>query len=409
MDDKSGMDQGGSDFGATTPNLQIPASRAGTGRAVRQTSPVQTPPPKTAPSRSKSPLVWIAIAAGVVLLLIMLVVLILYLTRKPPGFTMIVRGAPPGSNVLVDGASHGVTSADGTIRVTGLKSGRRVVVVSHQGYTDFNRSVVAQDGEEKPIDVQLTPLKKSDPTEIDYHGQMVLIPAGDFMMGDDGHNPNEKPAHKVTLPDYYIDKFEVTNEQYRKFCEETKRKFPTNPWWDNKYFDQPKMPVVGVDFDDASAYATWARKRLPTEEEWEKAASWGPGSATKRMWPWGGSVEAGRATLSSDHTTEVGSNPAGASAYGVQDMAGNVVEWVNAYYQPYPENKVADPNFGTTLRVVRGGHFHADAEEARTTRRIYQAPKFTATEQREHTWLIGFRCAVSANDPKLQEHLRSLK
>src|ERR1041384_1965844 len=356
MDDKSGMDHGGGDFGATTPNLRMPASRAGTGRTVGQTSPVQTPPPKTGPSRSKSPLVWIAIAAGVVLFLILLVLLILYLTSKPPGFTLIVRGAPPGSDVLVDGVSgHGVTSADGSIRVTGLKSGRRVVRVSLEGYTDFNTSVVGKDGEEKPIVAQITRVKKSDPTEIDYHGAMVLIPAGEITMGDDGHNPNEKPAHKVTLPDYYIDKFEVTNEQYRKFCEETKRKFPTNPWWDNKYFDQPKMPVVGVDFDDASAYAAWAGKRLPKEDEWEKAASWGPGSATKRMWPWGGSPEAGRATLGSEHTTEVGSNATGASAYGVQDMAGNVLEWVNAFYQAYPESTATDPNFGTTLRVVRGG------------------------------------------------------
>lgn len=409
MDDRSGIDPGGGDFGATTPNLKLPPSHAGTRRTAGQTGPGQTPAPKAGPPRLKSPLLWIAVAAGLFLFLIVSVVLILYLTRSEPGFTMIVRGAPPGSTVFVDTKNRGVTSADGSIRVTGLKSGRRIVRVSHEGYTDFNTSVVGKDGEEKSIDAQITRVKKSDPTEIDYQGPMVLIPAGEFIMGDDGHNPNEKPAHKVTLPDYYIDKFEVTNEQYKRFCEDTKRKFPTNPWWDHKYFDQPKMPVVGVDFDDASAYATWAGKRLPTEEEWEKAASWGPGSATKRMWPWGSSPEPGRATLGSNHTTAVGSNASGASAYGVQDMTGNVLEWVNAFYQPYPGNTAADPNFGTANRVVRGGHFHSEAEDARTTRRIYQAPQFTAAEKQQHTWLIGFRCAVSANDPKLQEHLRSLK
>jgi len=403
------MDHGGGDFGATTPNLKIPPARAGTGRTAGQTSPGQTPAPKAGPPRSKSPLIWIAVAGGLFLFLCLLAVLIIYLTRSEPGFTMIVRGAPPGSDVLVDNVSHGVTSADGSIRVTGLKSGRRGVRVLHEGYIDFNTSVVGKDGEEKSITAQITQVKKSDPTEIDYHGPMVLIPAGEFIIGDDGHNLNEKPAHKVTLPDYYIDKFEVTNEQYKKFCEETKRKCPTNPWWNDKYFAQARMPVVGIDFDDASAYAAWADKRLPTEEEWEKAASWGPGTATKRMWTWGSSPEAGRATLGSNQPTEVGSNANGASAYGVQDMAGNVLEWVNAYYQPYPGNTATDPNFGTTNRVVRGGHFHSEAEDARTTRRIYQAPKFTAAEQKDRAWLIGFRCAVSANDPKLQEHLRSQK
>jgi formylglycine-generating enzyme required for sulfatase activity len=400
------MDHGGGDFGATTPNLKLPPSRTGTGRAAGQTSPGPTPAPKAGPPRSKSPLLWIALAAGLLLLVIALVVLVFYLTREP-GFAIVVRGAPPGSTVFVDSKNYGVTSADGSIRVTGLKSGRRIVRVSHEGYTDFNTSPVGKDGEEKSIDVKLVPTRKSDPAEIDYHGPMVLIPAGEFTMGDDAHNPNEKPAHKVNLPDFYIDKFEVTNEQYKKFCEETGRKCPSSPWWDDKYFDQPKMPVVGVDFDDASAYAAWAGKRLPTEEEWEKAASWGPGAATKRMWPWGGSAEAGRATLGSNHTTEVGSNANGASAYGVQDMGGNVLEWVNAFYQPYQGNTATDPNFGTANRVVRGGNFRAGSDDARTTRRIYAPPKFTAAEQQERAWLIGFRCAVSANDPKLQELLRS--
>jgi formylglycine-generating enzyme required for sulfatase activity len=211
------------------------------------------------------------------------------------------------------------------------------------------------------------------------------------------------------LPDYYIDKFEVTNEQDYRFATETKRKLPELPWWDKDYFNKASMPVVGVNFGDASAYAAWAGKRLPSEEEWEKAASWGPTGNQKRMWPWGNTAEPGRATLHAEHTTNVGSNPTGASAYGVQDMGGNVLEWVNAFYQPYPGNTTADPNFGTRNRVVRGGSFHSDDEDARTTRRIYAPPVFTAAEKREASWLIGFRCVVSANDPKLQELLRSQK
>ena len=90
-------------------------------------------------------------------------------------------------------------------------------------------------------------------------------------------------------------------------------------------------------------------------------------------------------------------------------MAGNVLEWVDAFYQPYPNNTAADPHFGTTKRVVRGGSFHSEVEAARTSRRIYAPAEFTAEEKKERSWLIGFRCAVSANEPKLQERLRSQK
>lgn len=408
MDERNGSDQGGGDFGATTPNLRIPSSHGSAGRTTRQTTPAQPSPPQPGPPRSKFPLVWILAGGGLFLVVIVLVVLAIYLLRPEPGFTVIVRAAPSGSAVYVDSQRKGVTSADGSIRMT-LPSGRHSVRVSQEGYTDFNTQVVGKDGEEKSVTAQMTQVKKADPREIDYKGPMVLIPAGEFVMGDDNHNPNEKPAHKVTLPDYYIDKFEVTNEQYKKFCTDMKRKCPTNPWWDEKYFDQANMPVVGVDFEDASAYAAWANKRLPTEEEWEKAASWGPAETTKRTWPWGNSSEGGRATLGAEHTTAVGANPNGVSAYGVHDMAGNVLEWVNAHYQPYAGNTATDPNFGAANRVVRGGHFRSQAEDARTARRIYVPPKFTAAEEKQRTWLIGFRCVVSANDPKLQEHLRSQK
>jgi len=350
---------------------------------------------------------WIVGAGGLLLVAVVVIVLI-YFFMGQPGFTAVVRGAPPGSDVYIDNISRGVTSADGSIKVIGLKAGKRVVRVSHDSYTDFNTTVSGKDGDVKTIVAQLvssTPAPPSIPTEIDYNGPMLLVAAGEFPMGDDNHKPEEKPSHKVTLPDFYIDKFEVTNEQYNKFCDATKRKPPTNPWWDEHYFTQPKMPVVGVSFADASAYAAWAGKRLPTEEEWEKAASWGPNAGKKRMWPWGDSPDAGRATLGTNHTTAVGSNANGASLYGVQDMAGNVLEWVNAFYQPYPNNTQTDPNFGSTNRVARGGSFHSEAEDARTTRRIYAPAEFTAAEKKERSWLIGFRCAVSGNDPKLQDHL----
>ncbi len=211
--------------------------------------------------------------------------LLFFLVSKDPGFTLIVRGQPSGSDVFVDNKSLGNMRADGTIRVSFLEAGKRVVRVSRQGFEDFNTSVIGKDGETKSIIYSGQAVDgPGELTEIDYTGPMLLVKAGEFIMGDDNHEQNEKPAHKVTLPDYYIDKFEVTNAQYKRFCDETKRPYPTNPHWDPQYFNNnPDAPVVGVNWNDAAAYARWAGKRLPTEEEWEKAASWGPDAQQKRL------------------------------------------------------------------------------------------------------------------------------
>ena len=399
-------DNPGSDFGATVPLIR---QQGGTA-PLKSPQPPSKVPPAGPPRRGIPIWAWLLGAGGLILVVIVALLLVWYLFRQP-GFTMIVRGAPPGSDVFVDNISRGVTSADGSIRVPGLKAGKRVVRVSHDAYVDFNTTVTGQDGETKVVVAQLvaSSTQPSLPNEVDYNGPMVLVGAGEFVMGDDSHNADEKPAHKISLPDFYIDKFEVTNEQYKKFCDATRRRYPTNPWWDNVYFTKGNMPVVGVNFADASAYAAWAGKRLPNEQEWEKAASWGPNVTKKQMWPWGDSGDTGRATLSADHPTSVGAKPDGASAYGVQDLAGNVLEWVDAFYQPYAGNTATDPSFGSTNRVVRGGSFRSAVEDARTSRRFYAPAEFTAEEKQERSWLIGFRCAVSANDPKLQERVRAPK
>lgn len=413
MDDRNEKDQMGDDFGATTPNIRAHAPPRPSGQVARQAPRSDSPPPASNPPPKRRIPLWIWLTGIGVLLVLGIVTLglVYFVWQRQSGFTIVVRGAPAGSTVYVDNISHGVTSASGDITVRDLKAGPRLIRVSHEGFRNFDTSVTGKNGDMLPVLAGLVPLKP-DPivsNEIDYVGPMILISAGEFIMGDDNHKPDEKPAHKVTLPDYYIDKFEVTNEKYKKFCDETQRKLPTVPWWDKDYFNQPNMPVVGVNFGDASAYAAWAGKRLPTEEEWEKAASWGPTGAKKRMWPWGDSPETGRATLGAEHTTAVGSNPNGMSAYGVQDMGGNVLEWVNAFYQRYQGSTSTDPNFGSINRIVRGGSFRSDVEDARTARRIYSQPVFTAEQEKGSSSLIGFRCVVSADDPKLQERLRSQK
>ena len=165
--------------------------------------------------------------------------------------------------------------------------------------------------------------------------------------------------------------------------------------------------MVGVNWNDAAAYAKWAGKRLPTEQEWEKAASWDPAANQKRQWPWGNTPDAARINLGADRPSAVGRQPAASSAYGVQDMSGSVAEWVDATYSPYPGNQTPDPNFGANNRVVRGGHFRLDINDVRTTARYYHGPEFESAEKKLRSWLTGFRCAVSADDARLREFLRA--
>ncbi|HEX5733764.1 MAG TPA: SUMF1/EgtB/PvdO family nonheme iron enzyme [Blastocatellia bacterium] len=350
---------------------------------------------------------WVWWAVGAILMLA-LSWLLFFLLSKDPGFILIVRGAPAESYVYVDNKSLGTTRADGTIRVSFLEPGKRVVRVSKEGFEDFNTSLIGKDGETKSVIYSAQPATETALSEIDYAGPMMLVKAGEFIMGADDREQNEKPAHKVTLDDYYIDKFEVTNAQYKRFCDETRRPYPTNPHWDEGYFNNnPDSPVVGVNWNDAAAYAKWAGKRLPTEQEWEKAASWDPAANQKRQWPWGNTPDAARINLGADRPGAVGRQTAGASAYGVQDLSGSVAEWVDASYSPYPGNQSPDPNFGANNRVVRGGHFRLDINDVRTTARYYHGPEFESAEKKLRSWLTGFRCAVSADDARLREFLRA--
>jgi len=248
------------------------------------------------------------------------------------------------------------------------------------------------------------------PLTVNYKGDMVLVAAGEFTMGSDTGGDESKPAHKVTVPAFYIDKTEVTNAQYKAFCEATATKPPTDPFWEKGYFEnRPNAPVLGVSFTDAKAFAAWAGKRLPTEAEWEKAASWDAAAQSKLEFPWGASFEAGKAAFGLETPKDVGSFTAGASPSGALDMAGNVAEWVDAFFEPYPGNTAQNDNFGETNRIVRGGFFKAKSDELlKTTKRIYVPPTIASGEDEEKLFAaaIGFRCAVSADDARLQEFLK---
>jgi formylglycine-generating enzyme len=261
----------------------------------------------------------------------------------------------------------------------------------------------------QPSSSQTTAQQPALPGEINHKGAMLFVAAGEFTMGSDAAGDDEasRPAHKVMLSAFYIDKYEVTNSEYKEFCDATGKPYPPDPDFEKDYFlKRPNSPVMGISYDDARGYAEWAGKRLPTEAEWEKAASWDEKTQTKRDFPWSNQFENGKATFNTSAPSDVGSFKGGASPYGVMDMAGNVIEWVDAFYEPYPNSTVNSPEFGGKNRVVRGGFFKAPTNEwLKTTKRSYVPPD--TVSNKDKTSPIGFRCAVSADDPRLKDLLQS--
>ena len=157
---------------------------------------------------------------------------------------------------------------------------------------------------------------------------MVLIPKGEFTMGSKDHS-DELP-HQVVLDGYYIDIYEVSNAKYRDFMQATDH--PAPAYWDDPRLNKPAQPVVGVNWYDANAYCEWTGKRLPTEAEWEHAATGPDGS----HFPWGHGVDPTKANYGQHvgKTMPVNSYPEGVSHFGVYNMAGNVFEWVGDWYDP---------------------------------------------------------------------------
>lgn len=280
--------------------------------------------------------------------------------------------------------------------------------------TEMPKEIPKEDQKETAISsapVTTSETKTDLPKEINYKGAMVLVSAGEFTMGSDTDTDESKPAHKVTLPAYYIDKTEVTNSEYKAFCDATGKSYPPNPHLEADYFTKrPNAPVVGVSFADAKAYADWAGKRLPTEEEWEKAASWDEATQSKRAFPWGNDFQKNNVAFGIAKISDVGKFSGGASPFGAMDMAGNVLEWVDAFFQPYPNSPSTNAEFGEKNRVVRGGHFGSKTNDSlKTTKRIYVSPDIASGEDDEKliAAIIGFRCAVSADATAVKDVLQT--
>jgi len=213
----------------------------------------------------------------------------------------------------------------------------------------------------------------------------VIIPAGEFTMGSDNGYGDEQPEHTVYLDAYAIDKYEVTNAQYKNCVKAGKCQTPeTRTMYDDG--DYADHPVVYVDWHQSTAYCVWLGKRLPTEAEWEKAAR----GTDRRTYPWGNDWGTKKANVDSGGTASVGSFNAGKSPYGVYDMAGNVYEWVTDwyaedYYQSSPKRNPKGPS-GDDYVIRRGGSWSNDSDDVRTTFRDFISPRLKNIN-------TGFRCA----------------
>ncbi|HEY4015635.1 MAG TPA: SUMF1/EgtB/PvdO family nonheme iron enzyme [Polyangiaceae bacterium] len=247
---------------------------------------------------------------------------------------------------------------------------------------------------------------------------MTWIPGGSFTMGaDTGGQEDEHPAHTVTLAGFYLDRTEVTNEQWDA-CVAAQACPPKadNVRAAHPDFNGPSQPVSGISWDDARAYCAWRGKRLPREAEFERAARGSDG----RRFPWGDTPPThDRTVFSTDRPDDAGAHPAGRGPYGNDDLAGNVWEWMDDEYDPYAYRR-ADAGGGwpgacveimaaqDELRKagkqgftgsnpipeecehsIRGGAYNYDADGLRATNRVHHPGRFRIP-------MLGLRCAKSA-------------
>lgn len=236
--------------------------------------------------------------------------------------------------------------------------------------------------------------------------EMLLVASGSFLMGSDSGNSDEKPAHIINLADYYIDKYEVTNADYKTCVNEFACKLPkTTVFYISSQYRN--HPVVFVSWESAVEFCEWRDARLPTEAEWEKAARGTDGY----NYPWGNIFD-GNALNYCDMACEntwadkgsrdrytmtapIGTYPEGQSLYGIFDMSGNATEWVADWYDRnyYNESPLLNPlgSESGIYRVLRGGSWYDRKTDVRTFQRSFLRPEVAYN-------YTGFRCAASVNE-----------
>ncbi|MCI0698435.1 formylglycine-generating enzyme family protein [candidate division KSB1 bacterium] len=230
---------------------------------------------------------------------------------------------------------------------------------------------------------------------------MVYIPGGVCVMGSENPNPqaHELPARKVSVDRFFMDKYEVTVEQYRQFLEANPDS-PAPGFWAEQ-LQHPKRPVVYVSWHDAATYAQWVGKKLPTEAQWEYAARGGftgVDGKPRYKFPWGNEITPDKANYDADssrawnwedakrYLRDVGSYPP--NAYGLYDMAGNAWEWCADLYD-YTIKESQPQKSSKPRRAMRGSSWANDPDDLRCSYRYFANPV-------TRNYNLGFRCAREA-------------
>ncbi|MFO0819021.1 MAG: SUMF1/EgtB/PvdO family nonheme iron enzyme [Pirellulales bacterium] len=218
---------------------------------------------------------------------------------------------------------------------------------------------------------------------------LVAIPPGEFMMGSDQGDPDEKPVHRVRLTQCFLmSKYPVTNSQYGRYLEEVSGKIHVPEYWSDRRFNQPEQPVVGVSWSEALAYCQWAGGRLPTEAEWEYACRagttteycFGDEESELGEYAWYGANSRGQ-------TQPVGAKRP--NTWGLHDMHGNVWEWCADWYERYAAGEAVDPpgpKKGSD-RVLRGGCWSDSSRYCRSAYRRRGSPGYRYAD-------LGFRVSL---------------
>lgn len=284
---------------------------------------------------------------------------------KPQEGRLVVTSTPTNATIWLNGGKQPYT----TPKDFTLVPGNYIVDVHTNGFIMTGERVELKPNEEVRVALKMPPG--------DVPAGMVLVPAGPFLRGATNRAPDEAPQTTQELPAFYIDKYEVTNAEFKEV-------FPEHDFPEGR----GNFPVSGVTWNMAVDYAKAVGKRLPTEREWEKAARGTEGFE----FPWGNVFNAALCnTLVNDigGPAERGRFIEGISPYGCSDMAGNVYEWVQDWYQAYEGNQDVTKDYGQLFRVLRGGSYLSEQFDVRCAKRHFDK----VSSARED---YGFRCALSA-------------
>jgi len=286
---------------------------------------------------------------------------------RPLESELIVTSRPSSASIWL----NNLPQAQKTPAKLVLRPGRYLVSTYTDGYVQVDELVDLKANESHSVEMRMSPGKVPQ--------GMTLVPGGEFTMGADDSAPDERPARKIMVKPFYMDRFEVTNQAFKQV-------FP-----DHKYLEgQDSLPALGISWTQAVKYCETVGKRLPTEAEWEKAARGTDG----RIYPWGEVFVPGYANTSESGigvATRVGNFFEASSVYGCMDLSGNAYEWVFDWYEAYPGNTDVTKDYGQIFRVLRGGSYKGDKFEARSAARHFDR---VDSNRRDY----GCRCAMDARD-----------